>query len=163
MIPMAFNTWAELWESGRMPKEPWNKGKSKYANDDERKAAKEAARPTWPSSRPERQKEYRKRYRRSKKYKETSRRYQETHKRKRPADPNRKMRDQAYYQRNSGKIKQRQYERMVAMQNDPSDKRHGSVYGYNNGCRCDRCVEARSKYMKEWRKNNRLRVGCTGK
>lgn len=141
---------------------PWNKGRSKYANDEERKAAKEAARYTWPSSAPERQREYRQRYRNSAKGKETARRYYQEVKKgmKRPKDPNRKPHDQVYYELHKADIKQRNYARMVEMQKDPNDERHGSVYGYNNGCRCDRCVKARSEYLNEWRRNNRLRAGC---
>lgn len=146
----------EKWGKSR---EPWNKGRSKYANDEERAAAEKAARPTWPSSSPERQREYAKRYRHSAKGRDTARRYRQEH--KRPKDTNRSVRDKAYYVRNAAKIKKRQYDRMVEMKNDPNDERHGSVYGYNNGCRCERCKKARSEYLNEWRRNNRLRVGCT--
>ena len=31
----------------------------------------------------------------------------------------------------------------LELQTDPDDKRHGTMWGYQVGCRCDRCREAR--------------------
>lgn len=40
-------------------------------------------------------------------------------------------------------------------QADPSDPRHGSIEGYNMGCKCDRCREASRLYSKQNRERYR--------
>lgn len=46
--------------------------------------------------------------------------------------------------------------RLIAMIDDPGDKRHGTPTGYKYGCRCDRCVEAaRENRKKQIRKGGR--------
>lgn len=42
------------------------------------------------------------------------------------------------------------------MRADPRDPRHGTVKGYNYGCRCCRCAAAKSNYMRRRRPPLRL-------
>ena len=41
------------------------------------------------------------------------------------------------------------YESLQRFKADPDDRRHGTVTGYNYGCRCDRCCEAGRAKAKE--------------
>lgn len=42
--------------------------------------------------------------------------------------------------------------RLIAMCDDPMDKRHGTTTGYKYGCRCNRCKAAQSEFAKRYRK-----------
>lgn len=45
---------------------------------------------------------------------------------------------------------------LAGMRADPSDRRHGTVTGYNYGCRCDRCRAAKHGwYEKAYRERRR--------
>jgi len=35
---------------------------------------------------------------------------------------------------------------------------HGTVWGYNRGCRCDACVKAKTAQKKRWRETQKLKV-----
>lgn len=39
--------------------------------------------------------------------------------------------------------------RLVEMQANPNDLRHGTKTGYAYGCRCERCVQAHSAYQRK--------------
>ena len=50
-------------------------------------------------------------------------------------------------QRNAEAIRKR----LIAMCDDPMDKRHGTTTGYKYGCRCNRCKSAQSEFAKQRR------------
>lgn len=43
------------------------------------------------------------------------------------------------------------------MRDNPRDPRHGTVKGYNYGCRCRACTAAKSEYMRRRRPPLRLK------
>ena len=50
----------------------------------------------------------------------------------------------------------RKEEKLQVMQDNPSDKRHGTRNGYQIGCRCARCVAANRRYKTRRRDRENL-------
>ena len=46
---------------------------------------------------------------------------------------------------------------LADMRSDPRDPRHGTVKGYNYGCRCRACAAAKSEHMRRRRPPLRLK------
>ena len=168
-------TWAEKWRDGEMPKP---KGAPrKHATPEESKAAKDEAAKRWREANPEKVRAYKLKYSRSKKGKAKKREYYEAN-REKALESARKWKDAHreevramaadYRVRNAAKIKRRKLEKrreqgaeveaeqkrrsaerqLEKLLRDPEDPRHGTVTGYNYGCRCERCLEGGRAYFR---------------
>ena len=51
--------------------------------------------------------------------------------------------------------------RLAKMKEDPDDELHGTPTGYNYGCRCDRCREAKAASARRYRLGKRAGDGLT--
>lgn len=49
--------------------------------------------------------------------------------------------------------------RLARMKEDPTDELHGTPTGYNYGCRCDRCREAKAASVRRYRLRKRAGDG----
>lgn len=56
---------------------------------------------------------------------------------------------------NPGKVKGYRYKRYLRLKGDPCDPAHGSGYGYQLGCRCERCKKAKSEYDRKSRERRK--------
>lgn len=48
--------------------------------------------------------------------------------------------------------------KLLALRSDPSDHRHGTLTGYQCGCRCDRCWAAYKNRYESRKLNNRRKI-----
>lgn len=49
-------------------------------------------------------------------------------------------------EKNRSKLKSYQLKYLREMQENPDDRRHGTLSGYTYGCRCERCSRAMAEY-----------------